>query len=135
MRMISPLILSVALLTGSIAAADNSPLHNEKSINDQLLLVAVVDKINRGCDSIKVKFFKAQSFVNNLKAEAQDLGYSKTQVNSFIENKAHRADMRKRRDAFFVSKGASSTDPQSLCVFGHAEIKKQSQIGVLLKPR
>ena len=135
MRMISALTLSAALLTGSIGAADQSPLHGEKSINDQLLLVSVVDKINRGCGSLKVKFFKAQAFVRDLKAEAQARGYSKAEVNAYIEDKAHRAAMRKRRDAFFVSNGASSTDPQSLCAFGHAEIQKQSQIGVLLKAK
>ncbi len=135
MRMIPALALSAGLLTGSIVAADNSPLHNEKEINDKLLIVSVVDKINRGCGSIRVRFFKAQGFVNALKAEAQARGYSKAEVDRYIEDKAHRAAMRKRRDAFFVSKGASSTDPQSLCVFGHAEIQKQSQIGVLIRAK
>ena len=135
MRMIFAAILGAALLAGPVAAADGSPLHDEKSINDQLLLVAVVDKINRGCDSIKVKFFNARSFVNNLKAEAQEKGSSKAEVNSYIENKEHRAAMRKRRDAFFQARGASSTDGPSLCVFGHAEIQKQSQIGVLLRAK
>ena len=135
MRMIFAATLSTALLAGPIAAADNSPLHNEKAINDKLLIVSVADKINRGCDSIKVKYFKARSFINALKAEAQEKGYSKAEINSYIENKEHRAAMRKRRDAFFKAKGASSTDGPSLCVYGHAEIQKQSQIGVLLRAK
>ncbi|MEO3413835.1 DUF5333 domain-containing protein [Roseovarius sp. CAU 1744] len=135
MRMTSLASLTVGLLAVSGGVSAQSGLHNETDINDRLLIVSVVDKINRGCDSIGVKFFKAQRFVNDLKSDATSLGYSRQEVNSYIENKANRAEMRKRRNAYFNSKGASNLDPQSLCVLGHAEIKQQSRIGTLLRAK
>lgn len=135
MRMMFALTLGAALMTGSIGAADNSPLHGEKAINDKLLIVAVVDKINRGCGTLGVKFFKAQGYVNKLKAEAKALGYSKSEVNAYINDKENKAEMRERRNAYFKSKGASNLDPQSLCVLGAAEMQQQTEIGELLKAK
>ena len=135
MRMISLASVTFALAVASAGVSAQSGLHNEKDINDKLLVASLADKVNRGCDSIKARYWAAHRFVNDLKAEAESRGYSRAEINSYIENKANRAAMRKRRDAYFESKGASSTDPQSLCVFGHAEIQKQSQVGVLLRAK
>ncbi len=135
MRMISLAALTLTLGVASVGASGQSGLHNETEINDKLLIVSLADKINRGCGSIGARYWAARRFVNDLKAEAEARGYSQNEVDTYIENKENRAAMRKRRDAYFVSKGASSTDPASLCVFGHAEIQKQSQIGVLLRAK
>ena len=135
MRMMKLAVLSIALAAGPFAASAQSGLHNEDEINRKLLIVAVVDKINRGCDTLGVKFFKAQSYVNNLKAEAKDLGYSRSEVNAYIGDKANKAEMRERRNAYFKSKGASNLDPESLCVLGSAEMQQQTEIGVLLKAK
>ena len=126
---------TVALTAGMGAATAQSGLHNETDINQKLLIVSVADKINRACDSIGARYFKAHAFVKNLKAEAESRGYSSYEIDRYIEDKANRAEMRKRRNAYFKSKGASNLDPQSLCVLGRAEISQNTQIGVLLKAK
>lgn len=135
MRMIFALALGLAVASGSIAAADDSPLHNEKDINDGLLIISVADKIRRGCDSISARIFKARSYAVSLKELAASRGYSDREIDDYIEDKAHRAEMRERRNAYFKARGASNLDPESLCVLGRAEIQKQSQIGVLLRAK
>lgn len=135
MRMIQLAVLTASLTAGAFGAVAQSGLYNEEAINDKLLIVAVVDKINRGCDVLGVKFFKAQGYVNALKSEAKDLGYSRSEVNAYINDKANKAEMRKRRNAYFESKGASNLDPQSLCVLGKAEMQQQTEIGELLKAK
>ncbi|MFD1158268.1 DUF5333 domain-containing protein [Roseovarius aestuarii] len=135
MRMTSLAFLTVAVTAVSGGALAQRGLVHETDINDKLLVVSLADKVNRGCGSISARYWQAHSFVNELKAEAQSRGYSRAEIDDYIEDKANRAAMRQRRDAYFVSKGASSTDPQSLCAFGYAEIQKQSQIGVLLRAK
>ncbi len=135
MRMISPLILSVVLTVGSVSASAQSGLYNEKEINDGLLIVAVADKIRRSCDSIRARIFKARSYATGLKDLASERGYSDAEIDAYIENKANKAEMRERRNAYFKARGASNLDPESLCVLGRTEIQKQSQIGALLRLR
>ncbi|WP_306116644.1 DUF5333 domain-containing protein [Roseovarius sp. MMSF_3305] len=135
MRILSTLALSIALAATSVGASAQSGLYNEKDINDGLLIIAVADKIRRGCDSISARIFKARSYAVGLKELASSRGYSDEEIDNYIENKENKAEMRLRRNAYFQSKGASNLDPESLCVLGRAEIQKQSQIGALLRAR
>ncbi len=135
MRMISTLILSLALIGNSVGASAQSGLYQEKDINDGLLVIAVADKIRRGCDRISARIFRARSYATNLKELAASRGYSDAEIDEYIENDENEAKMRARRNAYFKARGASNLDPESLCVLGQAEIQKQSQIGVLLRLR
>ena len=133
MRMIAPLV--VAALLSSTAAQAQAGLANEKDINDGLFIVAVAEKINRACDTIGVRVFKARGYINGLKDTARERGYTDSEIRAYINNKAGKAKMKERRNAYYKSKGASNLDHESLCVLGHAEIKKNSQIGVLLRAK
>ncbi len=135
MRLITPIVLSLALISNSVSAAAQSSLHEEKDINHGLLVIAVADKIRRACDGISARIFKARAYANSLKELAGARGYSDAEIDSYIENKANKARMRERRNAYFASRGASNLDPQSLCILGKEEIRKQSQIGVLLRAK
>ena len=135
MRMISTLVLTVALATGPVFANAQVGLHAEKDINDGLLVVAVADKIRRACDSISARIFRARSYAISLKELASSRGYTDEEIDAYIENKENKAEMRLRRNAYFEARGASNLDAESLCVLGRAEIQKQSQIGVLLKAK
>lgn len=137
MRLISTLALSVALSTSAaLAQANTLPgLDKEKDINSGLLIVAVADKIRRECDSIGGRLFTARSYANALKNMASDRGYSDDEIDAYINDKQNKAAMRERRNAYYKKYGASNLDPDSLCVLGYAEIKKKSQIGMLLKAK
>ncbi len=133
MRMITSFVLAVIL--SSSAALAQAGLKYEDDINEGLFVVAVGSKINRACDTIGVRFLAANSYVNNLKSMARDRGYSNAEIRAYINDKAGKAEMKKRRNAYYKSKGASNLDHESLCVLGHEEIRKKSQIGVLLKAK
>ena len=135
MRMISSTALGLALIAGAAQADAQSGLHQEKDINDGLLVVAVADKIRRECGSIGARIFRARSYVISLREMAEDRGYSEDEIDTYINDKANKAEMRERRNAYFKSRGASNLDPDSLCVLGHAEMNNGSRIGALLKAK
>ncbi len=135
MRMIFTLIVTVLLATEPVRANAQAGLSNERDINAGLLVVAVADKIRRGCDSISARIFVARSYATSLKELASSRGYTDAEIEEYVNNSENKAAMRLRRNAYFESKGASNLDHESLCVLGRAEIAKQSQVGVLLKAK
>lgn len=135
MRMIAPLILALSL-GGGVAAADaRSGLAQEADINAGLLAVAVADKIRRECDGIGARLFTARAYAGQLKEMAIERGYSDAEIDAYINDKAEKAKMREKRNAYFKSKGASNLDPASLCRLGQEEIRNRTTIGSLLKAK
>ncbi|WP_299848580.1 DUF5333 domain-containing protein [uncultured Roseovarius sp.] len=135
MRMIPTIALSLTLILTSFSASAQSGLYHEKEVNNRLLVAAVVDKINRECKSLSVRFFKARAFIRRTEEIARSLGYSDQEIKTYTEDRDNRAEMRKRRDRYFEANGASSLDGESLCVLGRSEIQKNSQIGAVLRAR
>ncbi len=127
---------SLIVATLALAApAFASGLQNETKINNGLLAVGIADEIRNRCDSISARTFTALGFLNSLKREARDKGYSNDEINAYTKSNAEKAKMRKRGQAYLAQNGASTTDAASMCRLGRAEIAKRSQIGVLLRAR
>ena len=130
MRMMTTLVLSATLASAAIAgSASTKPgLPREGDINNGLLAVAAADKIRRECDSISARFWRARSYLNGLKDMASQRGYTEHEIDTYINDDAEQDKMRVKRNAYFKSKGASNLDPDSLCVLGRDETRKNSQI-------
>lgn len=129
------MILSAALVTGATGVSAQAGLQNEKDINTGLLAAAAAEKIQRECDTISPRWFRARAYMNELKSMATARGYSEAEIEAYVSNDAEKAKMRERRNRYFAAHGASNKNPQSLCVLGHQEIARNSQIGVLLRAR
>ena len=110
-------------------------LQDEIQINNGLLAVGIADEIRNRCDSISARTFRALGFLNSLKRDARSKGYSNDEINRYTKSKTEKAKMRKRGQAYLAQNGASTSDAASMCRLGRAEIKKRSQIGVLLRAR
>ena len=128
-------VFCLSMAVASEGASAGSGLSNEADINEGLVILAAADKIRRSCDTINGRLFKAQRYANTLKDVARARGYSEQEIDAYLGSKAERAKVREKRNVFFQSQGASNLDASSLCVLGHAEIARRSQIGYLLKAK
>lgn len=131
----SILAAALAAVVAVPSQAAQGALKDEADINNALLVISVADKIRRECDSIGANLFKARSLVRSVNKLALERGYSQSEIDLYINDKANRAEMRGLRNAYFNSNGASNLDPDSLCVLGRSEIASSSQIGRLLRQR
>lgn len=135
MTRVLTIVLCLSLGAGGASASAQHSLKDEVDINHGLLIMAVADKIRRECNSIAGRMFRAQKFAKDLKAVAEARGYSMDQIEAYVNDRSERARVRAERNVYFESQGASNLDHQSLCVLGHAEIARKSQIGHLLKAK
>lgn len=137
MRIVTPIttVVFVASLALAAPAMAKPGLQHETEINNGLLAVGIADEIRNKCGSISARTFTALSFLNSLKRKARSKGYSNAEITAYTKSNAEKAKMRQRGNAYLAQNGASSNDPASMCRLGRAEIKKRSQIGVLLKAK
>ncbi len=136
MRVISTILATAVLSFAYPMLAHAKPgMAHEGDINAGLLTAAIAEKIQRECDSIGGRLIRGQAYLNALKDMAVERGYSDAEIETYINDDVEKAKMRERRNAYFQSQGASNLDPDSLCVLGHQEITKNSQIGRLLRAK
>ncbi|QIE44129.1 DUF5333 domain-containing protein [Pseudohalocynthiibacter aestuariivivens] len=132
MRMMTTAILSVTL-AGFVATSGHAGLRDERDITAGLLAIAVADKIRRSCDDVSGRLWVARSYLNGLKAIARERGYSEAEIDAHVNSSENKAEMRKMRNAYYKSKGASNLDHPSLCRLAREEVAAQTQAGKFLK--
>lgn len=130
------LMIALTALSFSVAPANaKPPLREVARIDDALLDLGVADIIRKNCPSISARMVAAVFYLRSLQTEARDMGYTDDEIEAYTKSDAEKARMRARGDAFFAARGVDTSDPQSYCALGLAEIEKSSRIGSLLRAK
>lgn len=132
-RMMITAAIGLALLAAPVAA--KPPLRDVPAIDDALLDLGIADRIRKNCPDISARMLTAIGYLYGLKDKARDLGYSDAEIEAYVDSDAEKARMKARGAAFFKARGVDTSDPQSYCALGRAEIQKSSRIGSLLKAK
>lgn len=125
--------IGVSLMAAPVAA--KPPLRDVTRIDNALLDLGIADRIRKNCPSISARLLKAVGYARGLEKEARALGYSKAEIEAYTDSDTEKTRMKARGAAFFKSKGVDTSDPQSYCALGMAEIQKGSRIGSLLRAK
>ncbi len=133
MRKVLSAVISIGLLATPVMA--KPPLNEVTEINNAVLDLAIADRIRKRCPSISARMMAALGFMNKIKQSARDLGYTNAEIDAYTNGKSEKERLKDRRSAFFRAKGVDTSDPQSYCTLGHAEIQKSSRIGSLLRAK
>jgi hypothetical protein len=132
-------VLSTVVLTCGVtlpgAAQAKPSLRDVPAIEDPLFAVAMAKEVSDHCDTIAPRFFKGLGELRRLKSRANELGYSDTEIRSYIESDAEKARMRAKGERLLAQNGVAYDKPETFCAYGRAEIKKNSAIGVLLRAK
>lgn len=137
MRMIEKTLaaFAMALLVSPASASAQPPLREVAEIDNNMLWVALAIEISDHCGEIAPRTLKGLAFLNSLKNQAKALGYSNEEIKAYVKSDVEKARIRDLGEAYVKSKGLNPTDAGDLCTLGHAEIARNSQIGVLLKAK
>ena len=126
-------LLCLTLLFAAATAVAKPPLRDVAEIDETLLAVGLANDIRENCPDISARVLKALVLLRNLKARANELGYSDDEIDAYRSSDVEKARMRTEGDAWLAAHGVTEGDAQSFCAAGRAEIEKDSQIGALLK--
>lgn len=135
MRVMFSLAMSAFLTAGAVQASVAAELSQETDIDRGRLNIMLATKIRKHCGMINLRLLKTYAYGNALKDLAAERGYSKAEMDAYLDDKDEKKRLRGLRNAYFEEHDASKNDPESLCALGHSEIRKKSQIGLLLKAK
>ncbi|WP_010141399.1 DUF5333 domain-containing protein [Oceanicola sp. S124] len=136
--LISASFLAASLaLTGTARAntAALPPLSEVREIDGPLFSVALAIEISDRCERIAPRNLKGLLLLNDLNSRARSLGYSKDEIDAYVNSSEAKARMRARGETYVKSQGLDPENPVDLCSLGKAEIARNSQIGALLKEK
>ena len=133
MRNVLIAVVSVALLASTVAA--KSPLRDVAAVDGALLDLGLADKIRKECPDISARMIRAISYLNNIQQTARSLGYTDAEIDAYRKSPEEKARMKARGAAYLEANGVDTSDPQSYCTLGRAEIQKSSRIGSLLRAK
>ena len=123
-------MMSLGALTSPAAALE--PLSQERYINDRLIAARIADRIRRECPTLDARMLYAYSQARALERYALDKGYTRQQVNAFLDDKAERKRIYAVADDYMARNGVKKGDPESYCRLGRQEIANRTVTGSLL---
>lgn len=126
-------LLSASLMLLAAPAMARDPINTEKHINSVLLQGFIADQIADNCPTINARRIRALNELLKLRDYALSKGYSRAEVEAFVESRTEKARGKAEAAAWLKAKGAVQGKPQAYCVVGEAEIARKSLIGSLLR--
>ena len=126
-------VLAVAM-AGSTASA-RPALNEEQHINDSLVSAAVGELIRRKCSTISVNYFVALGKAHALKRYALGLGYSRPEIEAFLEDKDEQKRVRRSANSYLKTNGVVKGNEATYCTLGRTEIANRSLTGQLIWAR
>lgn len=116
----------------AVPAAALEPLSSEKYINDRLIAARIADRIRRECPSIDGRLVYAYQQARALQRYALDKGYTKAQVDAFLDSKSDKQRIYAVAEDYMARNGVVKGNAESFCQLGRQEIANRTVTGSLL---
>lgn len=114
------------------AAASLPPLSQDQYVVSRLVEGRAADVIRKTCPHIDARKIRALREIEALKSYAQSKGYSRAEINAFVDSKAERQKIKDAAQAWLTRRGAPPGDIAAHCRLGEREIAAGSLAGSLL---
>jgi hypothetical protein len=123
---------AIAVMALSSPASALEPLPQERYINDRLIAARVADRVRRECPTIDARIVYAWGQARALKRYAESKGYSRSEIDAFLDSKQDKARIYAAAEDYLTRNGAVKGDAESFCRIGRNEIASKSVAGSLL---
>jgi hypothetical protein len=123
--------VTVAGLSG--AATANPALKDVAYVREGIIATGMALELSEKCSSISPRRIRGLNYLFSLRNYAFDLGFSRTEVDAYVNDKAEENRLKEIAYGRLRDLGTVSGDVASYCTVGRAEIAKGSAIGQLLR--
>lgn len=123
--------IALVALSGSVFA--KPALKDVSVVREGVITVGIAYEISQKCDSLRARTFRGLSFLNSLQEHARSLGYTKAEIDAYVDDRAEKNHLESIARTRLVEMGAVSGDAASYCAVGRSEVAAGSQIGRLLR--
>ncbi|KPQ08127.1 MAG: MerR, DNA binding [Rhodobacteraceae bacterium HLUCCA12] len=107
----------------------------DQEIANGLFAMGVAHGIRDICPTIEARMFRANMMALSLYSRARRMGFSRTEITTFLRDDENKADMRARVIEYYNERGARIEEPDTICALGQAEIAEDTAAGAILRAR
>lgn len=128
---LAALSLGLVTLAGGLSA--QTALKDQPSVRDGIIYVGMAYEISQKCDSISARTFRGIGYLQSLKNQARNLGYSDADIDAYVNDRAEKKRLEGIARAQLAALGVVEDDPASYCAVGRAQIAEGTRVGWLLR--
>ena len=128
---VTAIVLACVAGAGHLSA--QTALKDEPQITDGLIVAGMAYEISERCDSIDVRLFRGLSYLQSLKSNARDLGYSSREIEAYVDDRDEQDRLEEIARERLATLGATHGDEASFCRVGQAQIDADTRVGWLLR--
>ncbi len=133
------IVASLGLPSASLAATQaevNDTLRNTPAIYNGLFTAALIKHVTDTCPAIDPpgRLMRVNHFLG-LYNRARGLGFSRSQIEAFVEDKTEQARMRGIVEAHLQRAGVSPQSETEVCAYARAQIAERTALGRQLRER
>ena len=125
--------LSIGLVTLAGGLSAQTALKDQPSVRDGIIYVGMAYEISQKCDSISARTFRGIGYLQSLKNQARDLGYSDAEIDAYVNDRAEKKRLEGIARDQLAALGVVSDDAASYCAVGRAQIAEGTRVGWLLR--
>ena len=131
----TPLTFALIMATVGFAGALSAKpaLRDVAHVRDGIINVGIAYEISEVCPSLSARLFRGISFLNGLKSHARGLGYSKAEIDAYVDDNQEKKRLEEVARERLTALGAVKGAPQTYCAVGRSQIAAGSDIGRLLR--
>jgi hypothetical protein len=137
--------IAVALPAAAAVAAEprnmtqpevNASIRANPELYDPLFTAGVIRQVVKYCDSLDgPSRLQRQAYFMPLYLAARRAGYSRQQLENFVEDEGEREHMKALVEQYLLQQGVRLSDSAAVCAFGRQQIAAGTAIGQRLNER
>lgn len=123
---------TVISLTLAATTATANPANVER-VTEGLIAAGMAIELGDNCDDVSVRMLRGLNFLQGLKSHLQDLGYSNSEIDAYIDNRSEKARLETIARQRLNSLGVRTDDGSTYCTVARAQIAQGTSVGRLLR--
>lgn len=131
MKSMIPFVLGAVLMTGN-AQAQASP-SDVTRVSEGLIAAGMAIELGDFCDGVSVRLLRGVNFLQGLKGDLRDAGFSNEQIDAYIDNDQEKDRLEAIARARLADLGVVTSDRSTYCTVALGQIEQATQVGRLLR--
>ena len=127
-------VIAFACTIGAVPAfAQQTALKDVAHVRDGIIEVGMAYELSEKCDDLRARIFRGIGFLQSLKSHASELGYSDTEIEDYVNDRAEKKRLEGIARARLTALGVVEGEEATYCAVGRAQIAANTRVGWLLR--
>ena len=125
--------IAFACTFGAGSAFAQTALKDVAFVRDGIIEVGMAYELSERCDDLSARLFRGIGFLQSLKSHASGLGYTDTEIEDYVNDRAEKKRLEAIARANLAALGVVEGEEATYCTVGRAQIAANTRVGWLLR--